>query len=221
MHQTLTLRSAIAGALLLVAASAQAALTAYNTPASFAAATTASGTDTFSDLIDNGSVGVMLDRNAGSYSYRVSAPSGLWASGPADNPFMSSSNTNDAITVAPLGSMANGIAGNFFFSDIAGNFAAGPLAVTVQDSTGASLTLTVNPSGYSSGSFMGFVSSGYITSLSVSAPAGQPNTTAWSSLDNLTLAAAAPVPEPGTWALMGLGLGLAGLGLVRRRRTQG
>jgi hypothetical protein len=67
-------------------------------------------------------------------------------------------------------------------------------------------------------SFLGFVSDGTITSLSIEAV--QSASFLWPTVDNLTLAQAgiSAVPEPATWAMMILGFFGVGYMTYRRRK---
>ena len=105
-----------------------------------------------------------------------------------------------------------GIGGNFFGSNISGLFAPGDLTLTATDASG---TVTRTITGATMSSFLGFISDGPITQLTLASV--QPSTGGflWPSVDNLVLAAA--VPEPGTYAMMLAGLGVCGF-MARRRR---
>ena len=109
------------------------------------------------------------------------------------------------------------VGGNIFGSDINGSFKAGDILVTVTDSTGVTSEMIF---GATTTSFVGFVSDGVITSLTVESiqPAGS---FLWPTIDNFTLAqgVTSAVPEPSTWAMMILGF--AGVGFMAyRRRNQ-
>jgi hypothetical protein len=62
------------------------------------------------------------------------------------------------------------------------------------------------------GNFVGFVSTGLLTSVTVNSSFG--GGAPFVTINDLTLAA--PIPEPGTWALLLAGLGVVG-SLARRR----
>ncbi|MFG6447317.1 PEP-CTERM sorting domain-containing protein [Roseateles sp. BYS180W] len=218
MAASFILRATAAATLLLLGVSAQSAITVYNTAAAFAGATASSGTDTFTGMSVTGTTPSPLNRMAGSYAYMATSTSGaFYAGGTTSDPFLSTNRFDDIITITPTSSGISGIAGNFFGSDVLGSYAGGPVTLTVTDSFGMSLTQVVNASSITSGSYMGFVSDGTITSLSIASASNQTAPFVWPSVDNLTLATAAPVPEPGTWALMALGL--VGMSLTRRRRA--
>ncbi len=105
------------------------------------------------------------------------------------------------------------VGGNFFKTNSANNFVSSGLTITVIDSGSTSTTFT--PSGAyvdtTGGSYRGFVSApgSYITSITLSAPAGGAPIGFFNNVDNLTV-----IPEPASAVLFGLGA----LGLVARRR---
>jgi hypothetical protein len=109
---------------------------------------------------------------------------------------------------------ASAIGGNFFATDISGAFLPGTISLTATDSFGAMSTQNIVNAGITS--FLGFVCTGALTSLVVSAV--QPvNLSAFPTVNNLILAqAAGPIPEPEIYAMMLAGLGL--MALVARRR---
>ena len=200
----------LAAALGAVSSTSHAALTAFTTPASFAAATMAPATDTF-NLLPIDFIASPSSRTSGPYSYVASAPGGLFGAGSAANPWLSTNLSGTTLTFGSFGGGVSAIGGSFFGSDIAGAFLAGQnLTLTATDSVGASLTQTINNSTQTS--FLGFASTGTLVSLAVSIA----NPNAFASVDNLVLAQTAPIPEPETYAM--LLAGLATLAIVGRRR---
>lgn len=202
-------------ALLLVAPNSHAALTVFTTQASFLAAVTAPGVDTFSDFSLTQPSPSPITRNAGPYPYRASSTTSFFGAGPVANPALSSNFDTDVITFFDIGGGANAIGAFFFGSDVTGTILTAAMAVTATDSLGATSmqTLVGAPT-----SFLGFVSTGTIASLSVTPV--MPGTFVFPTVDNLTiaLAAVAPVPEAETWSL--LMAGLAALAFCVRRRAR-
>lgn len=188
---------------------------AYTTQASFLAAISSVGVDTFDDL-DVTTYGGPLNRTAGSYSYTASVgpTSGIFYGASDDNVdiWLSSLVETDTITFGNFSAGVRGVGGFFFGSDEFGfSTAATSLTITATDASGTTTQLLLKPS---TTSFLGFVSTGALTSLTVSS--GQAGV--FPTLNNLTLGSAvATVPEPETYALMLGGLGL--LGWMARRCT--
>jgi hypothetical protein len=108
----------------------------------------------------------------------------------------------------------NAIGGNFFITNVDGNFISQALTVTVTNGIDTLTTPSFTPTNATTGSFRGFISTSPITTLTINNATIQ----RYASADNLrvgsTLVAAAP--EPGTFALLALGT-FAG-GIVCRRR---
>ncbi len=208
--------AAIAG-LIAAAANANAALTAYNSSTSFAAATAHSATDTYDDLVQGTTPTALpnpLSRIAGGYSYVVSAPSGLFRAGTGADVSLATLNTTEQILFNTFSGGVNAIGGLFYAVDGFANLVPGQtMTLTVADSFGAIASSVIT--GASLSSFAGFSSNGTITSLTLAV--GDPEVSA--AVNNLVLAQlpTPPVPEPAT-----LGMFLAGLGalaFVRRRRN--
>ena len=215
ISKALLLKSGACAALFVVSGVSFAGPTLYTTAASFAAATTAPGVDTYTGFSITGTTPSPITRTAGSYSYTATAStSTFFGAGTTANPWLSTNIATDSITFSGFSAGVDAVGGNFFDSDLAGAFAAGDITLTATDSTG-STTFTIL--GATTDSFLGFVSS-TSSMLSLVVSAVQPATPIWPTVDNLTLAkaAVAAVPEPETYALMLAGLGL--LGFVARRR---
>jgi len=213
--KSLLFKPLAAAALLAVAGVSQAAITVYTSPAAFAAATTATGVDTYTGFSITGSTPSPITRNAGPYNYTASvSTTSFFGAGTTANPWLSTNTATDSITFAGFTSGVQAAGGNFFGSDISGLFAAGDVTLTATDGSG-SVTQTIV--GATTSSFLGFVSTGALTSLVLTSV--QPAASfLWPTADNLTLGLAAAVPEAQTYAMMLAGLGLVGF-MARRRRA--
>ena len=206
----------LAAALLVCAAGAShAAITVYTSMAAFNTATSARSTDTFAGLSITGSTPTPVVRTVGPYSYTANAtPAGLFfGGGTTADPFLSTNTATDTIVFNAFTGGVRAVGGNFFGSDVSGAYAAGGITITATDASG---TVTQTLAAPTQSSFLGFVSTGAMTSVTVVSI--QPlSGFLWPSVDNLVLASAVAVPEPGTYGLMFAGLGIVGL-VARRRR---
>ena len=192
-------------ALLCAAAGAQAAITVYTSESAFLAAVSAPGTDTFDDLTV-APYGDTVYRTAGAYSYQAYSATGIWgAGGPTD--FWLSNNTRyNPIVFSQFSSGVSAFGGNFFASDIAGQFVPdGTMVLTAVDGG----TLTYDLTGATTGSFVGFVSTAPLSSVTLGTDGGE----YWPTANNVVLA----VPEPATYGMMLAGMTLLGVAARRRR----
>jgi hypothetical protein len=205
-------------ALIASTAPAQAAITVYTSLAAFNAATMMPGTDTYTGFSIVGVTNSPIVRTAGAYGYTGTTPNNFFGAGTVANPWLSTNTATDTMTFNTFTGGSNGVGGNFFGSDIAGAFQAGNITVVATDASG-SVTQTIV--GATTGSFLGFVSTTAVTSLTVTAvqPVGG---NLWGTVDNLVFAkragVVAAIPESSTWLMMLAGFGLVG-GAMRRRST--
>ena len=212
-----SLRLVAVASLLGLAGVAQAAVTVYTSPASFMAAVINAGTDDFSGLAA-GDQGASISRSTVThvYTYDASAPLNVFGiSGPPN--WLSVANAADTLTVANFGGGVKAVGGTFFNTNASGAFSAGNLTVTGSD--GGTPVSTILITGATTSSFVGFVSTGLMSSLKLVADNSSNGVPDFSypTVGNLVLASAMPVPEPETYAMMLAGLGLIGF-LARRRR---
>lgn len=141
--------------------------------------------------------------SGGGFSYQITSAQGIYGI----NDFLTAGQVKDALTISFTGTSVYAVGGNFFASDINGAFQSAQISLLLSDGTSVNFTPTSQTD-----SFRGFVSNVAITSIVIGGAADKQYT----SLDNLTVAAA--VPEPASWALAALGMvGVAAA--VRRRRT--
>jgi len=201
-------------ALLATAGVSQAAITVVTSLAAFNAATAAPGTDTYAGFSIINSTPSPVTRSAGPYSYTAAAtpPDRFFGGGTTGNPFLSTTLAESTITFNAFTAGVRGVGGNFFASNISGQFAPGDVFLTATDASG---TVTQTITGATMTSFLGFVSDGPITQVTLAAVQPTIGGFLWPSADNLVLAAA--VPEPGTYALLLAGIGVCGV-MARRRR---
>ena len=214
--------AAAIAAVLAFAAPAHAAITVYTDQASFLAAVQGQATDSFDDLtsFDPSAPPLSLTRSVGTYGYTVSAERSLFITANPDpgmdaDLWVSTVRPTDPIVINTFtGDVA--AAGMFLFAtEVFGSPISAEVTATVTDSRGATLVWSLLTSG--SGNFAGFVTTGTLTSITLTAlnPADVTDELGhFPTINDLTLAA--PIPEPGTWALLLAGLGVVG-SLARRR----
>ena len=201
------LKPLVLAALLCAAAGSQAAITVYTSQADFLAATSAPGYDSYDDLTVD-LLGDTLDRTAGGYGYQAYSFGGLYGAGTGTDHWLSTNVRTDPIEFRNFSSGVSAFGGNFFASDIAGEYvASGNLVLTASD--GSTLTYALNNA--TQGSFVGFVSDAALSSVTLATDGGL----YWPTANDVVLAAA--VPEPATYGMLLAGLGFVGA-IARRRR---
>ena len=227
MKPTTFFRPLVLAALLASTFAAQAAITVYTSQAKFAEATSAPGIDTYSDFLVTGSASGPLSRTAGIYDYTGETTSGgFYIAGSNDERWLSSFFDTDTITLRNFSAGVQAVGGNFFASSSANALSDGEIALRAEDSQGTVFRSVFDAN---TTSFIGFVSTGQMKSISFRAVPGLPSgggeeetfpPSIFPTLDNLVLAqgAVAPIPEPETYALMFAGLGLMAF-VARRRRV--
>jgi hypothetical protein len=199
------LKPLCAAALLCAAAAAQADITVYTSYADFLAAVRAPGVDSYDDLTVS-PYPETLHRSAGAYSYDVYSATGLWGAGGAGGDFWLSNNQrHNPIIYSNFGSGVTAFSGNFFASDVNGQYTTGNLLLTAIDGSALSYSLA----GATTTDFLGFVSTAPLVAVTVGTDGGA----YWPTANNVVLA----VPEPATYGLLLAGLGCVGL-MSRRRR---
>jgi len=206
LSKPLVLKTLVSAMLLCGAASAAAQITVYTDRTAFLAAVGGYGVDTYDDL-DVYLYESPLVRNAGAYSYTASSPGGLYGAGGAGDGWLSTNVDADGIVFSNFAPGVTGFGGYFFGSDIFGSFLPGG-SLLFTASNGTTLNYTLNNA--TTSSFLGFVSSAPLSSVSLTAGGDY-----WVTANDVTLAL--PVPEPESYAMMLLGLGV--VGWMRRRRA--
>jgi len=206
VRTTLSLTKLSAAALLLcAAAAAQADITVYTSQADFLAAVSAPGVDNFDDLTVT-SYGQLLNRTAGAYTYSAYSDNGLYGAGGAGGDYWLSNNRRtDPIVFTNFSAEVSAFGGNFFASDVNGQYTLGNLILSAVDGT----VLSYNLDGATTSDFLGFVSDVPLTGVVLQTDGGA----YWPTANNVVLA----VPEPATYGMLLAGLGFVGL-MSRRRR---
>ena len=159
-----TLKSILFVFLIVLAGAAHATIVVYTNQALFLAAIGAPGTDNFAGFSTTDATPSPVNRQAGTYDYTASSPGDFFGAGTIADPWFSTNNATDTITFSALPANVRGIGGNFFGSDLDGVFASGDVRLTVTDASG---TVTRTILGATTSSFLGFVSDGALTQLTL------------------------------------------------------
>ena len=114
----------------MASAAPQAALVVYNTQASFLAAVSSPGVDTFAGLSITDATASPMLRSAGSYTYTATSTTSFFGAGSVANPWLSTNAATDTITFSGFSPGVNAIGGLFFGSDVSGAFATGTVVLT-------------------------------------------------------------------------------------------
>ena len=204
-NKLFSLKPLCLAAVLCAGASAQAGITVYTSQADFLAAISAPGYDSYDDL----SVipyAPTLDRSAGAYTYQAFSAAGLWGAGGAGGDYwLSNENGMQPIVFSNFSAGVSAFGGNFFTSNVAGQYAVGNLLLTANDGT----TLSYALNGTTTGTFLGFVSDTGLNSVTLATDGA----IIWPTANNVVLA----VPEPATYGMLLAGIGLLGVAARRRR----
>jgi hypothetical protein len=193
------------------AAAAQADVLVFTDRTAFLAAVQAPGIDTFNDLSISPFPSPLM-RTAGAYSYQASTLIGdFYPGGSAADIWLTTDSATDTTTFSGFSAGVQAFGGYFFGSDITGAFSPGrTMVLTATDGT---ISRTVNLANTTTSTFLGFVSTTPLTSVSLRGE-GVPGIVYWATANNVILAA---VPEPATYGMLLGGLALLGFAARRRR----
>ena len=221
--QAAGLLSAVACILLLIASPAGAAtVTVFNNAIAFQNALSSFSQDTYTDLqantqsVDQNNVGVPLLRTNGTFQYSVDAPGdSLFTTDTADIALSTTSPLFN-IEFSSFSPGINAVGGNFFPTAADFSVMSGVITFTFNGDSNTTQTFT-DPTGTD---FIGFISDGDISSLSVGVNVVNPDPTnpadIFATVDNLTVGS---TPEPQSVLLLLGGLAAGALRL-RRRNAQ-
>jgi hypothetical protein len=209
-----SLKSLSLAVLLLATASARADVRVYTDRTAYLAALSASGTDTFNDLAI-AETPSPLSRLAGPFSYQASSGpvSDFWPAGTPSDVWLATTSANDTITFGSFSGGVRGFGGNFFGSDVNGAFSPG--RTMILSATDGTTTRTVNLYNTTTTTFLGFISSDPLATVTLHGDGLPGGTAYWASANDVTLGVAA-VPEPESYGMLLAGLGLVGFAMRRR-----
>ncbi len=183
----------VLGSALLAVLPASAATTVYTSQASFLAALDPGSYDeTFDEFIQGNTLASPLNFSLGGFGYSAAVADGspFYTEGVPGDTYLSTNTDARAIVFTLATGNLNAIGGDFFLTDTLGAFSQGMVSLILNDSTTATLT---NPT---STSFLGFISSVPIGSLTFTSPAAP----GYATVNNLVVGQA--VPEPTTCLLL-------------------
>ena len=209
----------------LIAAPAQATIKEYTTRSSFATAVLDSDTDMFADL-DSQLVPTPLDRPMGRFSYSINATAGTQSdliyglpSAPSSDPatWLTTNAVESVVTFSGFAPDVNGIGASFFTTTFAGDIWLYPDAALRVTARFASGSVSKVLSQTTDTSFLGFVSTDQLLTLTIAAIQPASGGPYWLTVGGLTVASLSPVPEASTAALLSVGLSMIGW-LARGRR---
>lgn len=176
-------------------APADAAITIFTNKADFLAAVSNPGVDTYDDLAV-AETASPLNRTAGAYSYVANTSGGPFFPGSlgAGDIFLANNNNLSDIILITFSADVKAVGGEFFGSDLFGEFLSVPEISLRIDADGVEQTITIdNPVATS---FRGFTAQTSIASITILPPAPSAlNDNPFASVNNLILAEAAP-PSP-------------------------
>ncbi len=213
------LQSLSLAAMLFATQAAHATLTVYTDEAAYLAAVGNTGIDNFDNFIAPDGP---AQRTAGNYGYSAATANGalsskLYAAGGPSDGWLSVENARDKAVFSNFANNVRGVGGLFFNTDQTGAVASGwSLTLTATEVDGITKTYTV--AAPQRDSFVGFVSTGALSNITMAARGQTDFPFYYPTVNNLHISVAAAVPEADTYAMLLAGLGL--LGWTARRRKQ-
>jgi hypothetical protein len=204
LDKTKFLKPLCLAALLCATAGARADITVYTNEADFLAAVNYAGTDSYDDLRLN-LYDETLHRTAGAWSYDAYSGNGLYGAGGPGDYWLSNNAPANPIVFSNFSGGVSAFGGNFFGSDLAGQYTLGNVVLTAIDGS----VLSYNLNSAATTDFLGFVSSSPLAAITLGAGGSE----LWATANNVVLA----VPEPATYGMLLAGLGF--IGMIKRRRA--
>jgi hypothetical protein len=212
MNTTKNLPGLLTAMLLAQAGSAQAGFVTYTDKAAFLSAVSGAQTDSFNDLVIGNVTPIIPSRTVGIYQYTVATENGFFPLGSGGSTALSAI-FPESISFAIISGSPTAMGGFFFCTDSNTSLTSGTISVSINNGL-----FLMSVSTNSAENFFGWISDdgAPITSFQVT-PTGND---AFSTVNDLIFAQAAPIPEPSTYGLILGGLALAGAAIRRRRAKQ-